>query len=233
MILSDSRPETVYRSLLDAAFRHQLCTSCKQTVVQHYGVCEACGKTLHEQQLREVKSRCCPSIPTHLRWASLENHSLLRQRIQDTDVVVTIANCFGALVTRSVPNVVLVGPSGSGKSSLSCAIMREVHDLPRWRGAHWQCAVKLGRARSDSVLGAVPPAIEEASSAPLLVLDDLGSEHQAGIEVLREVIHHRYHAGLPSVFTTWMQPEELPGRYGEGTTRRIIERAMVIRLGAQ
>ena len=224
--------EDPYHCVLDSVFRSRLCTCCKQAIVYHFGVCDDCAKDLDDKRAEASKQKRFQSIPVHLRWASLDNQNLLKERIHNSDVVATIANCVGVLITRNVSTVLIVGPAGTGKSSLSCAIMREVGDLPRWRSAIWQCAVKLGRARMDSALGAVPPAIEDACNASLLVLDDLGSEHQAGIDSLREVIHHRHHAELPTIYTSWMRPEDLADRYGEGTARRITERATIVRMGS-
>jgi DNA replication protein DnaC len=59
--------------------------------------------------------------------------------------------------------------------------------------------------------------------ARLLILDDLGNE-EPWQTVLFEVVQYRYRIQLPNIITTGLSGPELPRRYGDGITRRLVNR---------
>jgi hypothetical protein len=90
-------------------------------------------------------------------------------------------------------------------------------------------ALSLSRARADEGLGHVPSDILAAQSAALLVLDDLGQE-TVGVDVIRDVIHHRHDCELPTIYTSHLDRQGIAGKYGAGTARRITERCARVEL---
>jgi DNA replication protein DnaC len=165
------------------------------------------------------------TIPESFRWATLEAPELRERLARDR----AIAEAQGAL---SAQGLLFVGPSGSGKTSLACALLRAWEQAdPRRRGA-FVPAWRLGVVRAQHGLGnGEPPEVERALSTRLLVLDDLGSERNTATNAVPDVLFERAYAGRPTWVTTWMTPEQVSQRYGDGIARRLYEAGRVVVIG--
>jgi hypothetical protein len=87
-------------------------------------------------------------------------------------------------------------------------------------------------ARAQHGLGHGEPAeVERALLTGLLVLDDLGSERNSTTNAVPDVIFERAYSGLPTWVTTWMTPEQVTLRYGDGVARRLYEADRVVVIG--
>lgn len=102
--------------------------------------------------------------------------------------------------------LVLLGENGSGKTHLAAAIANEVASQG---GAALFIVVPdlldhLRNTFSPSSRTGYDKRFEEVRSAPLLVLDDLGTESATpwAQEKLYQLLNHRYAARLPTVITT-------------------------------
>ena len=165
------------------------------------------------------------TIPPSFRWATL-NAPELRQRVARERA---IGEGRAAL---SATAVVLVGPSGSGKTSLACALLRAWEARDTRRRGSFVPAWRLGVARAQHGLGQGEPVeVERALSTGLLVLDDLGSERNTVTNAVPDVIFERAYAGRPTWVTTWMTPEQVSQRYGDGIARRLYEADRVVVIG--
>jgi DNA replication protein DnaC len=88
----------------------------------------------------------------------------------------------------------------------------------------WVRAIDLGVAMSRHPLGEGEPEIlADAKESRFVTLDDLGWESQRGIEVVLEVIAHRYDTGLHTALTSGLTWDALVARYGEAVIRRPLE----------
>ena len=94
---------------------------------------------------------------------------------------------------------------------------------PAWR-------LGVARARSED---SSPELLARALRADLLVLDDLGSERNVPSNPVPDVIFERHADDRATWVTTWMTPEKLTERYGDGIARRVFERAVIIDCGAK
>jgi DNA replication protein DnaC len=112
--------------------------------------------------------------------------------------------------------LVLTGNYGSGKTHLAAAIVNE--RLAQGGSALFVVVPDL----LDHLRAGIAPSGEEGidrrletvRSAPLLVLDDLGSQAQTpwATEKLFQILNHRYNANLPTVVTTNVSVDALDER---------------------
>jgi len=163
------------------------------------------------------------TIPSGYRWAAFDA-PLLRERVHAASVAVAEASCGTA-------RLCLMGVSRAGKTSLGVAMLR------RWvasadRPAVFVHAYRLAVARIQHPAGQGEPDVVEASmKAPLLLLDDLGSERDHAMSAVPDVIFERDAEARPTWVTTGLTREQLVKRYGLGVVARVFERAKVIQVG--
>lgn len=199
------------------------CTRCGEPI-DWPGVCDRCASRVNRERAADMASDALATMPARFRWATFEAQDLSARCPQDA--IEKARKAARLLAGGNTRIVVLAGRAGSGKTSLACAIMRDLLHEDVGRTARFVGALTLSRARADAGLGRTPAIVEDAIRASLLLLDDLGQE--AGIDVVREVIHARHDADAPMVITTGFHPKTFDDRYGAGTARRLTEHAKVI-----
>jgi len=184
-------------------------------------IVEAAFPSRHLPPARRDEPVDNPTIPAWFRWARLDAPEL-RRRVARAQAIPEAEAALGA------HGLLIAGPSGSGKTSLACALLRAWDARHPGRQGLFTTAWDLGGARAQHALGAgEAPAVERAKSADLLVLDDLGSERDAASSAVPDVIFARAQAGLPMWVTTWMSPQAIAQRYGDGIARRLYEAGLV------
>jgi DNA replication protein DnaC len=110
--------------------------------------------------------------------------------------------------------IVLAGASGSGKTHLAAAIANHVANHTQTEVMFVVVPDLLDHLRAAySPQSTVPydRRFDEVKNAPLLVLDDLGTESATpwAREKLFQLLNHRYNALLPTVVTTSATPDEI------------------------
>lgn len=214
-------------------------------------VCAACEARREQARRVEALRLGYGSIPPRFAWARWGAPELLgrcprlaalpaERRERTLSGLREAASC-GAWVC-------LRGPAGRGKSSLAAAMLRGVLDAGaapdasreawrRARGALWVGARALAKAKAEHPLGRGDPVLVIAgqpvsfaalTQAPLLVLDDVGSEATRNGAV-EDLVHERHEAEAPTIVTTWLESDEEAGRlYGGGIVRRLFDPSGVI-----
>lgn len=192
-------------------------------------ICAACERVSNEAEAKRAAAAAKlaaieAQIPDRYRWATLTAPELT-QRVRPLTAIAEATETMGA------PSLVFLGPAGTGKTSLACAILRAASEQRGVYAGSYVTAFALAKARQEHKLGdGEAPKVEEACKARLLLIDELGAELGRNTAV-QEVIHERHERQLPTLYTSGFTLGELEQRYGAGIVRRILESAKVIQLG--
>ena len=176
---------------------------------------EAARSTLEERThyLREARDKKWrEKVPP--RWSSWSINSLPKG-------FQVAANQWIAEGFPNSQNLILSGPTGSGKTSLAYAIGREIyllgHKVKMWNTA--ELFESMRQAERAEVI------LESVKNADLLLLDDVGSERKT--EWVEErmflVVDHRWQWQLPTIVTTNLSTEELVDQVSERITSRLMD----------
>lgn len=201
--------------------RFEKCTTCGE-LTSGAGECFDCVRS-RDRRAEAVRSLEA-TIPVAFRWARLDEGPLAAR--------VAPPGPAAATTLISSRRLVLVGISGAGKTSLAVAMAR-AWVRHRAKPGAFVLATDLATARRRTPMGREAPEVLEALQAPLLVLDDLGSEAQEASSAVTEVIFKRHAEDRVTWITTWMDEEKMIARYGEGVARRVFEGARILELGAR
>jgi DNA replication protein DnaC len=110
----------------------------------------------------------------------------------------------------------LFGGYGVGKTHLAAAIANEVlaRDVQVIFAVVPDLLDHLRATFAPTSAVSYDQRFELIRTAPLLVLDDLGTEHTTpwAREKLYQVVNHRYNERLPTVFTSNLEPDEIDPR---------------------
>jgi|WetSurMetagenome_2_1015567.scaffolds.fasta_scaffold05447_6 DNA replication protein DnaC len=142
------------------------------------------------------------------------------------------------------PNLIIVGPIGSGKSYLAAALFHELLTGNCWEAQAqwpiWLRAQKLLAMIKDGFGDEVArrqaaTQCAAAKEVPLLFLDDLGKTHPGKDaswveDQLYGIVDERYCEMRPTVVTTEWRQDALAERCGESVVSRLIDGVMVANL---
>lgn len=215
------------RRALDVLTRGPLrCWGCPAPV-ERPGYCTACTKIRHEEEQAERRAQTLRTVPRRYQWATGLDVPALTARVTPASAIAT------ARAATAAQSVVLVGPTGAGKTSLAVALL--MGRITQRHGGFFVDSRELVRARTEHRLrdGGEAELVEHARGADLLLLDELGAERGVGLaeDVVGELVHERHAHERPTIFCTPFLSSAIKAKYGDGIARRIYERATVIPLG--
>lgn len=185
--------------------------------------CWECDRRMaREREAQEALGQAARTFPRFYAWAHIDAPAL-GKRVTGCDLATTIPQVLAA------QRVVFAGPSGSGKTSLAVACLRE-----RLPDCMFVSALKLGTARIQHSAGdGEAELVARCTRTPLLLIDEVGGEVNTATNALRDVIFDRYEAGRATWITTGFTAIQLAERYGDGTVRRLLENACLVKLGGK
>lgn len=126
------------------------------------------------------------------------------------------------------------GNVGTGKTHLAVAVMNELISRKRVPSLFVTVPELLDNLRGAYMIPGrdLDEWMEAVKNADLLVLDDLGAEKSTAWvqERVFVIVNHRYREALPTIFTSNIEPDDLPAQLGERTASRIIAMTEGIRL---
>ena len=200
------------------------CADCGEDMWHRAKRCDACRERA-EASTASVRA-WTQAVPARYAWCAFEAPEL-GGRVHDASAIAKAREA-----AASLERVTLIGPAGTGKTVLACAIARAVAAT----GA--RCAFvearTLASARAQHGLGhGEAPAVRDAIRAPVLVIDDVGSEAANPQSAIADVIHERHAWARPTIVTCALNVEGVKGRYGDGVARRLFEGVIVIAVKAK
>jgi DNA replication protein DnaC len=218
--------ETLAAVLARVAPHFEPCTRCGQLTSGGGApaVCWDCREKV--ERARRAREMLEGVIPPGFAWSNFAAPELARRCAGGEE---TVRRALGAV---NASRVILVGASANGKTSLAVAMMRRWVERNRVP-AHFVLATDLASARARAQLGRESSEVVDAMYAPLLVLDDLGTDSDIGRSAVTEVIFKRHAEQRPLWITTWLNPESAAKRYGDGIARRIFEGARIVECGGR
>ncbi len=163
-------------------------------------------------------------LPSHYRWAAFDAPEFKRR----------CADCRAVEGARSDRTgwVVIMGPPGSGKTSLAVSLLREWTMGEATQSPRFVHAYRLGYARIQHRAGDGEATEVENAMFGTALLDDVGSERDTQNNAVPDVLFERHACERQTIITTGMDAAQLATRYGGGIARRILEHATVVRLAA-
>lgn len=201
-------------------------------------VCDACQDRLEQEQ--EAKERRDDFELVMMRYRRGD----LGTRLADATFATfvegehnrrALATAKAWVTEADPPNLLIVGPVGSGKSFLAACIHNAL--LTSMRPAYWINAgslmAQIRRGFSDR--GAAADANEKivsAGRAPVLVLDDLGKVHPGKDvswveETFYSIVEERYRNERATIVTTEWRSASLAERVGLSVVSRLEDGAWV------
>ena len=188
--------------------------------------CDECRKAT---KVADALAKVREAVPDRFHWCLTADGDLVASRVKASTELVR-----RALERPPTGDMMLVGDTSAGKTSLAVAMLVAwVRQDPDARaGARFAESWWLAGAAARHPLGqGEAPDIRDAKRAPMLVIDDLGSEIDDRRGVIAEIVFHRHNKTLPMWVTTGFDADHLVARYGSQVVRRIIELGKVVKLG--
>lgn len=174
------------------------------------------------------------TMPKSYRWATAEAPELIERVTDPRDSngrPMPVAALIALAPTTS--RMLITGPADAGKTSIACAMLREwsrVNRLP----ATFVHSFRIGMARIQAKAGTGEAEIvETAMRAPLVLIDDVGSENHTANNAMLDIVFERHAEDFPMWLTTGWTSQQIIARYGAGFLRRIVERALVVKVGRE
>lgn len=173
---------------------------------------------------RHELAYCDSNIPWHYRDAVLDRADVIAWA---DELIGNALDEQGPTTVASVhrgPSLLLLGPTGTGKTYLTYAAMREIAVTGvrcNWRAttAADLYAALRPRAGVDS-----EAEFRRYANVRLLILDDLGAAKDSEFteEINYRLINTRYEHGLPTLITSNVPVAQLGAKLGERVASRLV-----------
>ncbi len=146
--------------------------------------------------------------------------------------IYTIAKNYVRDFGKKKENLLLIGPTGTGKTHISTAIARELihqgYDVIYDSTQNVLSDFEADRFRNN--YGREESRSDKYLDCTLLILDDLGTEfsNQFTVSTLYNLLNARQNKGLATIISTNLSSEELARKYEDRIYSRIIGTARIL-----
>lgn len=211
------------------------CGVCGRDIGRNVWAHDECAEVQRQEGIRRKLDEARASIPADYAWATFDAPEICL-RVKPAKALRVAARAWA----EGERMLTLTGPSGAGKTSLACAMLRATIESGA-RGvetSRFMRSWELAKARSEHALGrGEAPLVTLALRAHTLVIDELGEELRSssklvrGDTAIRDVLHQRQAEGRRTIVTTYLSIDEIAEAYGAGIARRLDERGLIVELG--
>ncbi len=203
---------------------HYFCKKCSDSGFVETSICSCFREMLIKENIKSS------GIGRLIEKQSFENFSLSRYPEEARELMEKNLNAakdfVNAFPSNEIKNLLLIGPTGTGKTHLSTAIAKALIE----RGAEvlYDSAQNIVSAfekdKFKSGYGQYEPEGAKYLECDLLILDDLGTEFvsQFTVSCLYNLLNTRINKGLSTVISTNLSPEELSEKYEDRIYSRIV-----------
>ena len=203
------------------------CPKCGDTGYQNGERCECLEALIKQESLRRINR------VSHMTLSSFDDFRLNyypsapdatgvspRRRMEK---VLSFCRAYASGFSPDSPSILMVGPTGLGKSHLSLAIAREVID--KGYGVIYGAAQDLLSAVEKERFGdGEKGTLEQLLRCDLLIIDDLGSEFSTSFTVsaVYTIVNTRMGRGGPTIINTNLTFPEIESRYTQKVVSRLF-----------
>ncbi len=204
---------------------HYTCKKCSDTGFLGTAMCSCFRELLIKEN---VKSS---GIGNLIEKQSFENFSLAHYEGEARQLMeknLATAKDFAENFGKDEKNLLLIGPTGTGKTHLSTAIAKVL--IERGVEVLYDSAQNIISAfekdKFKSGYGPYEPEGSKYTECDLLIIDDLGTEFisQFTVSCLYNLLNTRINKGLATIISTNLSPTELSEKYEDRIYSRIVGR---------
>lgn len=181
-----------------------------------------------EQALREKSERYKKSgVPERYFLDSLFTYKINND--MQAAAAKAATNFIHAIRSGEFKSLVMIGNAGTGKTHLSCAIIRELGGLYRIAP---DIVEELRRAKSFTAAETEAEIIDYYSRVSVLVIDEIGRGISAADEkyMIYQIVNARYNKRKPTVFISNFKKSEFLQYIGTAAADRLVESAEICEL---
>ena len=200
-----------------------VCKKCSDSGFVGTAMCSC----LREMLIREnIKSS---GIGRLIERQSFENFSLTVYEPEAREIMeknLAVAKAFAENFGKEEKNLLLIGPTGTGKTHISTSIAKVL--IEKGVEVLYDSAQNIVSAfekdKFKSGYGAYEPEGSKYLECELLILDDLGTEFisQFTVSCLYNLLNTRMNKGLATIISTNLSPAELSEKYEDRIYSRIV-----------
>lgn len=193
------------------------CRCLKEIVVRERIAVSAMGKLIEKQSFDNF---------------DLKSYSYDSKVLEKMTAIVAMAKNYVKNFGKKKENLLLIGPTGTGKTHISTAIARELihqgYDVIYDSTQNILADFEDDKFRSG--WGATESRSDKYLECTLLIIDDLGTEFssQFTLSAIYNLLNARQNKGLATIISTNLTPEELARKYEDRIYSRIIGSAKIL-----
>lgn len=201
------------------------CKKCRDTGYFHGEICSCVQEIVRKLGTEELNQTTTMNLCTFeefdLHYYRSSVHPEYYQKMRENlDFCKNYAKSF----KKTSQSILMIGPTGLGKTHLSLAIASEV--LKLGYQVVYGSAPDLFRQIQNEYFSRNKEQSDTQSKlidADLLIIDDLGAEHEQGLyaSILYSIVNGRLNLGRPTIINTNLSVAELERRYSNRMVSRL------------